>query len=229
MARPLYAALLLSLLSLFTASAAYADSGSVEFMDFAHLHDQQQVGNFYNGGGGAGVPNFGVTFSSNVYGLRSAYAPVHPGAGNFSPDRTSTPAIFINGPTGSMATGTMNVSAGFSNGISFFYTSAFTETVTIWSGANGTGTVLATMTLSASNAPGACAGGPAYCVWTGAGISFSGVAKSVTISGAANGIGISDITLGQSTTAIPEPPSIYLFGAGLLAITFMRVRSMFLA
>jgi hypothetical protein len=135
---------------------------------------------------------------------------------------TQSPSIFIMGNTGQQATGIMNVANGFSTGLNFFYTAAFKETVTVWSGANGTGTVLATLALSPNNS--SCSNGPAYCNWTAVGLTFTGIAKSVTFVGPADGIGISDITLGQSTTAIPEPSSIYLLGSGLFGITVYRVR-----
>jgi len=176
-------------------------------LNFAGLQDLQAIGNYYNGGAGT---NYGVSFSSNVFALKSV---MQGGAGGFMPDPTFTPAMFIMGNTGTNVTGTMNVGPGFSNGISFFYTSAFQETVTVWSGANGTGTVLATINLSPNN--GSCVGFPSYCNWTGVGLSFSGTGKSVTFSGPANGIGISDITLGTTTLVTPEPSTMALLGMGL--------------
>jgi hypothetical protein len=186
-----------------------AHANQVLFLDFNTLGNLQPVGNFYNGGSTA--PNVGVMFSSNFYGLK----PISQGGGgNFSPDPTHTAAIFINGTTGSPVTGTMTVSSGFSSGINFFYTAAFQETVTVWSGPNGTGTVLATIALSPND--GACGG--SYCNWTDVGLSFSGTAGSVTFSGGANGLGLADITIGQSTTVLPEPSSFYLLGTGVAGL-----------
>jgi len=218
MARRSLLALLVLILMAVAVPAARANN--VELLSFQGLNDLQPVGNYYNGGGGLNIPNYGVTFSSNFYGLRSVY---QGGSGGFAPDPTSTPAIFINGISGTPATGYMNVASGFSNGISFFFTASFAETVTIWSGANGTGTVLATMTLGPNN--GSCSGFPSYCNWSGAGLNFSGTAKSVTFSGAANGIGIADITLGQSSTAVPEPSSGIFLGTGIAAALLARLRS----
>ena len=213
MVRSALGALMLCILFVsFCPIAATANSG--ELLNFQGLGDLQQVGNFYNGGGLSSTPNYGITFSSNFYGLRSIY---NGGSGVFAPDPTGTPAIFVMGTTGTTVTGYMNVNNGFTGGIQFFYTAGFSQTVTVWSGANGTGTVLATISLSPNN--GSCTGFPPYCNWSTAGLTFSGTAKSVTFTGAADGIGISDITIGASSTAIPEPSSLFLLGTGLIGLS----------
>jgi hypothetical protein len=208
-----------ALLLWFMLSTSFAGANSTELLTFEGLKDGQSIENFYNGGGLPTTPNFGVTFSSNFYGLKSI---LQGGGGNFSPTPFGNPAIFILGTTGSPVTGFMNVANGFSSGMNFFYTAAFQETITIWSGANGTGTVLATIALAANDTN--CSIG--YCNWTDVSLSFSSTAnaKSVTFSGPANGIGITDITLGQSTTAIPEPSSIYLLGTGIAGFCAQHIR-----
>ena len=211
MARSVSAALTLSLW--FLLSAPFAHANSVDLLNFIGLQDGQQVGNFYNGAGVAGTPNYGVTFSSNFIGLRPTSVG---GSGGLAPDPSSTPYIYINSST---LPGIMNVAGGFTSGLNFFYVALSNETITVWSGADGTGTVLASMTLSAS-----CSGSASNCIWFDAGLSFSGTAQSVTFSGPGNGIGISAITLGQSTTAVPEPSPIYLLGTGLLCIGTYQLR-----
>jgi hypothetical protein len=98
MTRVAPAAILLCVL-IFCASA-FANSG--ELMDFSDLPNASPVGNFYNGSGPAGTPNYGVTFSFNFYGLHSL---LQGGSGNFSPTLLGTPAIFVSGSLGSSATG----------------------------------------------------------------------------------------------------------------------------
>lgn len=225
MSRSVSAAFVLTALLLLPFASARADSSKPELLNFIYLQNLQSVGNFYDGGGGPGVPNYGVTFS-NFWGLRSG------GGGNFSPDPLNTPIVFINstynGASGNQVTGTMNVAPGFSNGLNFFYTAAFqsnqSETVTIWSGTNGTGTVLATLKLSSNDT--SCV--PAsFCTWTDVGVKFSGTAYSVTFSGPSDQIGIGDITINSPMTALPEPSSFYLLGMGLVGVYAGRIRRLF--
>jgi len=210
MLRFLRTTFMLGLLLMVGISSAVANSNpSAELMNFGGLQNLQPVGTTYSG----------VSFSSNILVLRAVG---RNGSGAFAPDPTQTPIIFINGVTGSSATGIINVAAGFSTGIQFYFTAGFNETVTVWSGYNGTGTILATLALSPNNLP--CTGFPSYCNWTSASLGFSGTAKSVTFTGPANGLGIADITLNSTTSAIPEPSSIYLLATGLGAMGLHGVR-----
>lgn len=198
---------------------AYANS---TYLTFQGLKDGEPISNFYNGGsGGFGSMSnydFGITFSSNALAIKSY---LKGGSGGFNPTQTTSTALFFTGTSGYM-----NVSGGFNNGINFLYVAGATGTVTVWSGANGTGTVLATINLAPNGGSGSgCSGYPSLCNWTAVGLSFSGTAQSVTFSGASNQLGITDITVGSSRAAVPEPSSLLLFGSGLLLLsTRMRKR-----
>jgi len=218
MSRILVVVMVISALA-FSASAAHAHS-SGELLSFQGVQDMQPVGDFYNGAGLPGTPNYGITFSSNFLGLRSFS---RPGNGAFAPTPTATPAIFLPGSTGNSVTGIMNVSGGFTNGLQFFYTAGFSQTVTLWSGTNGTGTVLATISLAAND--GNCMNFPTYCNWSTVGVNLgSSSVKSVTFTGPANSLGISDITVGASTTAVPEPSTLCLLGTGLVGASIRQLR-----
>jgi hypothetical protein len=202
---------------------AYATSAPF-FLNFQYLKNLEPIANFYNGGTGglgsyAGMnKDFGVTFSSNTLGLRSY---LNSGSGNFASTPLGLPAIFFNSGT----SGYMNVAGGFTTGLNFFYTSLAPITVTVWSGANGTGNVLATITLGVnSGTAGGCTGAPLYCNWSDIAVAFSGTATSVTFRGASNYLGLSDITVGSTRTAIPEPTTLLLLGSGLVAIASVRLR-----
>jgi len=188
-----------------------ADASSI-LLNFAGLKDKEPVENFYDGGtGGFGSTkglNFGITFSSNTLAIKSY---LQSGSGNFAKTPSGTPAIFFTGTT----SGVMNSSGGFTNGVSFYYAAGATATVTVWSGTNGSGSVLATITLS-PNSGGSC--GATYCNWAPVELAFVGAAQSVVFSGSANKLGISDINVGSSLTAIPEPSSFLLLGTGMAGL-----------
>ena len=118
----------------------------------------------------------------------------------------------------------MNIAAGFDTGFSFYYSSdsqlnsGNPGSVTVWSGLNGTGTLLAALTLLDTGNNGNY---PAhYNMWDAAGISFAGTAQSAIFSGAANYIGFDNITLGSDTPlpAVPEPSTC--LAAALLLLPF---------
>jgi hypothetical protein len=173
-------------------------------LTFEGLGQQESVLNYYNGGlGGNGSgpgTNYGITFSSNALALQS---------GNFS-NNPSVPTIlfFLSGNAA-----TMNVAAGFDTGFSFFYAASQAGSINVYDGLNGTGNILASLTLPGTASP--------YSVWNPIGVSFAGIAKSVDFGGAADLIGFDDITVGSATPGnnpVPEPGTIMLLGAGFLGL-----------
>jgi len=118
-----------------TGSQAKADE---VVLTFEGLGNQVPIGNFYNGGGGGSL---GITFGADSLAIISRDAG---GSGNFSNNPSGdTIAFFLSGPGD-----VMDVPAGFSTGFSFFYSSSTAGSVSVYSGLDGTGTLLETLNLT---------------------------------------------------------------------------------
>jgi hypothetical protein len=183
--------------------------------------------NFYNGGyAGNGTascgftvcgpgPNDGVYFQSNALVLSSETVG---GGGNFENEPSAPNILFFLTGVGDV----MDVPGGITTGFSFYYSGSSAEgngTVDIYSGLDGTGTLLASFVVDTSLTP-LCTSTPNYCVWQPDGVSFNGTAESVVFGGSANFIGWDNITLGSATpvSGTPEPATLALVGLGLLGL-----------
>ena len=192
------------------------------------------IGNFYDGGAG---PNFGIEFSPNALAvcLRPEANCLTNGSrgGLGDPSSQNTAMFFLGG--GSTF---LNSTPGFTDGFSFFYSSVFqTGSVNVYSGLGGTGTLLGTLDLGTTTSDCNPAVAQAvFCPFFPVGLSFSGTAHSVVFTGANNGIGFDDVTLGSNTagviespdvTTTPEPSTIALVasGLGVVAIVARRRRA----
>ena len=211
----------LGLAAMLVAWGSYSASANVVTLTFEGLADQEPINNYYNGGtGGFGSgpgPNYGVTFTPDSLALIAGDAG---GTGNFNAaylPSSHTAAYFLTG-TGD----TMNVAGGFNTGFSFFYSAPyFTGSVSVYSGQNGTGTLLATLTLGLTD-PGK---GPLpYDDWEPVGVTFAGTAQSAIFSGTANYIAFDNITLGSQTPGgVPDGgASALLLGMGLMCLAAFR-------
>jgi hypothetical protein len=190
-------------------------------LTFEGVGDEASINNFYNGGtdsdGNSGT-NYGISFSSDSLGIISELAG---GSGNFQGNPSGdTIAFFLSG-----AGDTMNVAAGFTTGFSFYYSSSTTGSIDVYSGLDGTGTLLNSVPVTA-NYQSNCAPGSttSFCTWDPVGVTFAGTAESVIFGGTANQTGFDDITLGSSTPGVPEPMSLALLGSGLVGLFAARRR-----
>lgn len=68
--------------------------------------------------------------------------------------------------------------AALIDGVTFSYSTTAASTVSVWSGLNGTGTQLGSISLAANSA--SCAESTPYCIFQSATLAFSGLAKSIT-------------------------------------------------
>ena len=189
-------------------------------LDFEGVGNVASINDFYNGGtdsaGNSGT-DYGINFTSDSLGVISYQSG---GTGNFSanaPSSGHTVAFFLDG-----AGDTMNVASGFTTGFSFFYADqvGFTGSVSVFDGLNGSGSLLATLSLPSTPTP--------YEVFVPVGVTFSGTAKSVVFGGSANFIAFDDITLGSATAGgAPEPATwaLMIGGMGLAGAALRRRRS----
>ena len=211
------------------ASMALSVSAQAQVLDFENIASSYPSGNntlvqgFYNGGtssAGTSGTNYGIEFSSNALAIClntpgvSCSNTSRGGLGNPSSARGGL--FFLQG-----SETYMNRNAGFMNGFSFFYSAANTGgSFSVWSGLNGTGDLLASLSLGTT--PSTCGSeySAGFCPFVAAGVNFAGVAKSVTFAGAANQIVFDDVTFGNSKpgVSVPEPASAALLAAGMAGL-----------
>jgi PEP-CTERM motif len=152
----------------------------------------------------------GVNFGPDAQGL------VNDAAGPYFSNAPSPVGVmFLSGLN--VPDATMNVAAGF-EALTFYYSSAdaVSNAVQVWSGAGGTGTLIASYNLLA-NATQGCTD-TAYCHWDLLGGRLSQTALSVTFGAGTQAAAFDNIS------AVPEPASALLVGLGLTALAIKRRR-----
>ncbi len=205
--------------------AAQAGAATVT-LPLGNLHTGAAIGTYFSGGhdsvpnDGTG-PNLGLVFSSNATAQSEA------GAGKFENNPSGQKEVLYFSASNT-TTAYMDDGGGF-YGLSFNYSLSNNTGAPgfayVYSGLNGTGTLLDTLTLAPATSNVQACGSrlDAYCTWqtisTG---TLSGKAESVVFSGAAAGLGSSTTTptsltefdaLSFATT--PLPASVWLLVSSL--------------
>jgi hypothetical protein len=189
--------------ALFTAGPA---SSAIATLDFDGPTSFASISEYYNGGtdtAGASGSDLGVSFGLDAMALQNDEA---------GPYFSNAPS-----PLGILAVigaeATMNVVAGFTGDVALSYSSNTAVEVRVWSGLDGTGSVLGTFQLA--NNRGACAEFE-LCNWSPLAITLGAgaVARSITFGDAATVAGFDNVTI----TAVPEPESVVLLALGLAGL-----------
>lgn len=181
--------------------SAYAHSATIT-VDFEGANSFASIANYYNGGtdgNGASGTDFGISFGGDALAISNDV--LGPYYSNAPTNGT------VMAPVG--ADSALNFSHGFFGQASFFYSSLVATTVGIYSGLDGTGSLLGSFSL-VGNAQNGCSDS-SFCFWQLASVNFNGIAQSIQFGGAANVAGFDNVTIAP----IPVPATLLLVLSGL--------------
>jgi hypothetical protein len=190
-------------------SPAYAAN---TLIDFETVTSFASIAEFYNGGtdseGNSG-PNLGVSFGGDALGLANDAF--------FTYFSHAPSPVGVMTPVGAEAT--MNVAGGFVDAVGFAYSSSalVLSAVNVWTGLDGTGTLLASFNLASNAQAGGCSDTD-YCRFDTMTSTFAGTAHSITFGNAAGFAAIDNISI----TAVPEPATTMLLALGIASLAMAR-------
>jgi len=190
-------------------------------LTFGSEVNEVEILNYFNGGAdghGAVGPSDGVVFSS------TAVQDLAGTAGKFE-NAPSAGVLYVT--YSSSVAGVMNVASGFT-ALSLDYSlldnsSTYASTIDLYSGLNGTGTLVGTLSLSASSNPVACTNhSDEFCTWTGASAQLSGIAESVVFASAAATANEGEEFAQLQVSEVPLPGAFLLLFSGLAGLPLTR-------
>ena len=205
---------LMSVLAAGLLSAAPSFANTVT-LDFEGVSNSGSINNFYNGGTDIPANNTTTATSGVNYGISFGGDALA-----FSNDAYTT--NYSNAPTNGTimsAVGSdaaLNIASGFTGPVSFYYSSIAESQVQVFSGLNGTGSVLGTFSLL-NNAQSDCVD-TTFCHWDIASLNIDGVAKSIQFGTTTYTAGFDNVTV----NAVPLPAAGWamfsaISGLGVLA------------
>ncbi|MEO7833447.1 MAG: hypothetical protein ABIS05_27015 [Roseateles sp.] len=175
----------------------------------------------------------GVRFTGDAWGVVSSEDACNNGFGNFFHDGGCTALLLGKQPGGAAsptASFTLNFAAGFIGGSSLNYAGLprTTGSISLFSDLDGIGK-LAAFDVKDLQLSG-CSVDPAFslCDWNNLVLGFSGVARSMVITGTDQALMLDDLSLKQAATApgsLPEPASLVLAFSALGALAWARKRA----
>ncbi len=187
---------------------ALSEAQTTAIVNFARLKNLEFINQFYDGGlGSLGTgpgPNYGLQFTANAQVIISASKG---GSGSFIGNPGNNPVMFFQ--TGNNVT--MTATNGIETGMWFYYSALQPGQATVYAGPNGTGTILASISLPSNNS-----GCTTYklCVWSVVAVPLSATAGSITFAGVPNYLAIAAIHLGHAipttmTLTSSQNPSVH--------------------
>jgi hypothetical protein len=187
-----------------------------------------QILSFYSGGtssAGTSGPNYGISFPENALEIclnTPGIVCSNTSRGGLGDPNSQKGALYF----ASGATTFLDDPAGFTTGFSLEYAAIyFGGSVDVFSGLDGAGTLLATLSLPITSSGCDASYQAGFCPFVPVGVAFSGTAQSIGFNGTADQIVFDDVTLGSDTPgATPEPASFALLGTGLLTMLGLRRR-----
>ena len=189
------------------------------------------IQNFYNGGTssvGTSGTDYGISFPSNALAVclnTIGNVCSSTSRGGLGDPNSQRGALFFR--TGSSTF--LDDAAGFTTGFSFNYAARLGGAIQVYSGLDGAGTLLATLTLPTT--PSSCDGAynAGFCPFVSSGVTFAGTAESIDFGGVANEITFDDVTFGRATPGpvptVPEPATIAILGTAIAGLAAARRRA----
>jgi hypothetical protein len=201
-------------------------SGSTETLDFGGQVNGTSINTFFDGGtdaygtAGGTANNVGITFSTPAEFLNAGYngTGLNGGTGKFENVPSGSTGVLYMAAVPTTTAAVLDDAGGFT-GISLNYsllnnTASYGSTISLYSGLDGAGSLVGTLTLGAAGTTVACTSThDEFCTWSSTSDQLlTGVAESAVFNGDARTYTEFDAV---ALTAVPLPAGLWLMLGGL--------------